>query len=1212
MKKKRKMFDENDNFVGNQVYVEEGGSDKRPNRKPLMIILLILVVLLVGVGGFFLGKKLYDNSKEKEASKYDLASVIDKVYEADDGSKYIRGLSDNIGFEVSSKDVKFRLLDSEGNEVEAKIIEVDGKFYVVPVNGFTKGETYSLEILDDSGTFVSDKLATSNKFSFSIANDASNNFTYADGVKPVATSNIVKKTTMKKVNVSGSNAKVGDVVYLKNDDGSTLGSYVINSIDDDGVASVSQYSESGNKVSITTEKMLSNSEFNTINVTGTGVVAGEVLFVTDGDDKIAAYQINSVNGSTATATKITVSDGEKSSANKKSVDVNTFLQYNSALTKDLLKNDDTEIINTTGVSVSAGDVLIITDNGKNVAAYNVKSVSGNTATVVKTDVTSAINSSATKKYLTLDEFLNNNKVSSVSLNGIDNASDGDILSVKDSNGNISKTYKINDVNYGSVATVTEIDANANKTIVSYTSSEYVKKYNKSSFDITGATTIDGTIPTTNNVVVVTDGATVLAAYRIDAISGNTVTRYTTIDDIASLQLSSYNIVNLSVDNFVKNNPLNTMDVSDKVIEKGDYIIVQKTSGTAIAAYYVTSSDKSSNTASLQSKSVKEVTGFDSAAVISVQNSSEEAIRSMNASEIEALTGSAKVGDVITTYDENGQPNGGLVIDSINSDGTVNFVTATLEQILSEASFSSGSDTVDLFKASDGTFDNVNVKLSEALENSGMYQAIVTAANKSGSKVKNCIYIVPITNGFKFVMNINVDAGEGFLGLKGMGNHSILFSLEAQITLNVGYDYEIHLIKESFAEVEARLAESENLTIQINSNYQHDTRKSILNKPETTYDLDGTIAQALASFQEGYNAIMSQNKTSGDENLLEYNIPIEMTPLTVTLQLDFVTSLGLNFNATFNQQFAAHQGAVARASTRTGITFKTDIGTDVNSVDFDLAGYAEARAGLEFKAGISLINKSIANVSLTAGLGIYGKLTVLAAANYDFVAECGAIEGSGSLEFGVYINAGIEANLFKWKIDKNFGQGDIPLFTKTGSFSEQKGECKISSSGSGGGSGDGYSDDESDKNTTSVALGDFKVLIPGDCSVSTTSSGSNVTAQSFNFTRAGITIDASIGNYTSAENVSKNYSDIGYTVSDLSSWSGISSFAIDGTNSANGSISFFKVVSESETYYILNLDIDGSKMITLRLSADDNTTLTDDLVREYLAKVTVNISKNSSE
>jgi len=1207
---KRKMFDKNDNFVGNQVYVEEGGSNKRPNKKPLMIVLTVLVVILVGVGGFLLGKKLYESNKEKETSKYDLASVIDKVYEFDDGTKYLKDVSEFYGFEVSSKDVKYKLYDGDDNEVESEIIEKDGKYYVVAVNGFESGKTYYIEILDDSGTFVDEKLADTSKLTFTTKyGSSSNSITYASTTKTATNSSLIKKASVKKIDVSGKNVNVGDVVVLTDDDGNSVGSYKVNSIDSDGVASVTQVDAGGTKVSVTTSSLLDNTTFGTLNISGTGVTAGEILYVTDGGSNIAAFEVTSVNGNTASVTKISVSDADKSSANKKTVTASTLIQNNPELTVDLLKKDSLEIINTSGTSVSAGDALIVTDNGKYVAAYKVESVNGNTAAVTKIDVSDAEKYSS-KKMIDVSTLLNNNTPSDVNSSSL-GAEDEDVINVKDQNGNTIKSYKLEDSSTTSSTTATEVSSSSNNTVTAVGSSAFINSLDISTINLTGAVSSTGDSIAKDNIILIHDNNFTIAAYRVNSVSGNTA-NVTKIDVSDAEQLisnnpSTYVMVKLSAEDFLKYNTVSSASSSVVSGDTGDYVAVKTSDGTIGAVYKVT--NVNGDTTSLSSSSTSEAYGSSDAKVLNSSAAASTALDTATYDELAEEFGDIEVGQVLVTYGSDGVSiSSAKKVTAINDDGTVELTDASLEEI--------GDFDYDYTLASLSDLDvdtgAISVKVDDTIKNSGIYTTIADSVAKTGGTMTSQFSITKEGNGFRVILVISVNAGEGFLGLKGTQNHSITFAANLYVGLEADLHTHTSFLCLSGCNIEVSVTTTESLTlnIDIQSTYRHDTNKVL--RDTTTSGTIGISEEDVYKALEVIQAIATKGDSlKQEQDLGGLDLMIEGTPFAISVYAEFLTSLELSLDIDFDQSIEMSQTVGVKAGT-SGIKpyFEKEC---EGAIELDMYGKVEARAGFKVAVGVSIGTYKAANISITAGFGVYARALVAVKGHIGIedyqVDGCSYWNGTGSIEAGVYLTVGVKASLLKLPLEKDLIDKEFPLLQKEGSISKSADDCSTSTSTEDG-SGDGSGSSIGETETSTEYLDGYQFETSGSTSVSVSTSNGSTSSLSFAFDNSNIKIDASIISLSSDTDILKQYTDQGYEASAITSYD-LTDYEIEDVSGDIAVIGLTDNDTKISTI-VMYISLNNGKVLVLNASSTDGTSVGFSDVSSYLKTITSGITQATEE
>lgn len=204
--------------------MENKKKEKISKRKSTKIAFFILILIMIAIGtssGVFFYLK---NRDSKDTQKN--AAIYYAIF--DDGTYYIPKAEPNIKFEIDSDDLNsYKLINSNHETVESKIVEYNGKKYIQANKKYIEGETYQLEL--DTANFTDDILKETKKVEFKIKENQKAEYKISDHVVTVDKEKIQieDESTLK---IQNENLKEGQIILVE-DDGNVNHAYKISNID---------------------------------------------------------------------------------------------------------------------------------------------------------------------------------------------------------------------------------------------------------------------------------------------------------------------------------------------------------------------------------------------------------------------------------------------------------------------------------------------------------------------------------------------------------------------------------------------------------------------------------------------------------------------------------------------------------------------------------------------------------------------------------------------------------------------------------------------------------------------------------------------------------------------------------------------------------------------------------------------------------------------
>lgn len=183
---------------------------KEKKNKKIKIVLYVVFLLLIAIGTF-LGVFFYLKSKNSNETQKN-AAIYYGIF--DDGTYYIPKAEPNIKFEIDSDDLNsYKLTNTDGENVETNIVDINGKKYIKSKQKYTEGKTYQLQL--DNASFTDESLKDTKKVEFKIKEQQKNKYQMTENVV-IVDSNDVYVESDSKIKVQNKDLKEGQIILIGN------------------------------------------------------------------------------------------------------------------------------------------------------------------------------------------------------------------------------------------------------------------------------------------------------------------------------------------------------------------------------------------------------------------------------------------------------------------------------------------------------------------------------------------------------------------------------------------------------------------------------------------------------------------------------------------------------------------------------------------------------------------------------------------------------------------------------------------------------------------------------------------------------------------------------------------------------------------------------------------------------------------------------------
>ena len=176
----------------------------------VFIVFLIVLASTVSFGVFTFLKNI---DKRDNANNLTFLGIME------DGTYYVQDAPKNIRFQVDSEDNSlYKITNSNGENVNAKIVVNNGKKFIQAENNYNEGETYLLE-LSEGINFTDDALKYAKTLKFNITEKEKANYELNENVKKdIDTSNlkVQENDGVKTVDISNTEYKTNDILIINN------------------------------------------------------------------------------------------------------------------------------------------------------------------------------------------------------------------------------------------------------------------------------------------------------------------------------------------------------------------------------------------------------------------------------------------------------------------------------------------------------------------------------------------------------------------------------------------------------------------------------------------------------------------------------------------------------------------------------------------------------------------------------------------------------------------------------------------------------------------------------------------------------------------------------------------------------------------------------------------------------------------------------------
>ncbi len=174
------------------------------------IVLLIILATSVSFGVF---------TYLKNTDNRDNANNLAYLGIMEDGTYYVQDAPKNIRFQVTSEDNSlYKITNSNGDEINSKIVVSNGKKFIQAEDNYNEGETYLLE-LSEGINFTDNALKYAKTLKFNITEKEKAEFEINENVKKdINTSNLTvqENNGIKTVDVSNTEYKTNDILIINN------------------------------------------------------------------------------------------------------------------------------------------------------------------------------------------------------------------------------------------------------------------------------------------------------------------------------------------------------------------------------------------------------------------------------------------------------------------------------------------------------------------------------------------------------------------------------------------------------------------------------------------------------------------------------------------------------------------------------------------------------------------------------------------------------------------------------------------------------------------------------------------------------------------------------------------------------------------------------------------------------------------------------------
>lgn len=170
----------------------------------VLLAIIFAVILSVTLFNIFNVTNKEENKDSGKSSKYN--TNIKYVSMLEDNTYYVFNLSEKIAFEVKNNDKNsFVIKDKNGEKVPASIKENKGQYFIVADKKYNKGETYTLELKENS--FINNKIKEASSITFKIKRDKVAEYEFSDKVTEVNASEVTLSEDKKTLSIKDADVK---------------------------------------------------------------------------------------------------------------------------------------------------------------------------------------------------------------------------------------------------------------------------------------------------------------------------------------------------------------------------------------------------------------------------------------------------------------------------------------------------------------------------------------------------------------------------------------------------------------------------------------------------------------------------------------------------------------------------------------------------------------------------------------------------------------------------------------------------------------------------------------------------------------------------------------------------------------------------------------------------------------------------------------------
>ena len=261
-------------------------------------------------------------------------------------------------------------------------------------------------------------------------------------------------------------------------------------------------------------------------------------------------------------------------------------------------------------------------------------------------------------------------------------------------------------------------------------------------------------------------------------------------------------------------------------------------------------------------------------------------------------------------------------------------------------------------------------------------------------------------------------GKEKMGIPALMNHDLTIEFSYEVSTKATGDVSLG----DNVSVDLAIITKSNFHVELSSSNEYLEKISAISEEEYSKSIEEIVQKLQSEVSD-----VSENTVSLGNVYIPTSIPT--VNIYTNAYFNCQISVLVNADADFTTESVQHVGFIMNED---GLNLYRNVSEDNSSLSFSVTGKEEIRVGVGIDVGVCIVNKDLANASISAEVGVYQEAFSTFKAKYESSNHSINAALLAKLEEGIYLDVNVNANIDIWLVEAsysgNLAMEKFPIFT----------------------------------------------------------------------------------------------------------------------------------------------------------------------------------------